>query len=58
MSQDTTGVSVELVDASWLAVKADLLIEEGVSSLSVRGYILGSTSKRSPTGSQLRSSLA
>lgn len=56
MTQDTTGVGIELVDTGGLAVEADLLIEEGVSALFVRHYVFGSTSKRSPTGSQLRSS--
>lgn len=36
MTQDTTGVGIELVDTGRLAVEADLLIEESVSALSVR----------------------
>ena len=44
MTQDTTGVGIELVDTGRLAVEADLLIEESVSALSVRDYVFGSTS--------------
>ena len=58
MTQDTTGVSIELIDTGWLAVKADLLVEESVSVSSVKTYVLESTSRRSRTGSQLWSSLA
>ena len=58
LSQDTTGMSIELVDTGWLAVKADFLVEESVSVFSIRNYVVGSTSKRLYTRSQLWRSLA
>ena len=58
MTQDTTGVSIELIDTGWLAVKADLLVEESVSGSSVKTYVLKGTWRRSRTGSQLWSLLA
>ncbi len=58
LSQDTNGVSIELVDTDWLAVKADSLVEETVSVSTFRNYVFASTSKRIHTRSQLWRSLA